>query len=103
MKRSEMLEKIRKMDKKALGKRISALRVEIVKKHVEVSTGKEKASSKLRMLKKELARALTLYKTAKNTDDADPDAVAAGAKVKDPEKGGIDKKKSKEKAIRDKK
>gem|GEM_PF-5174655 len=54
-----MLDKIRKMDRKTIEKRVETLRFEIINKHIEISSGKEKASSKLRTLKKELARLLT--------------------------------------------
>lgn len=65
MKKSEVNAKLRKMNRKAISTRVDELRVEIAKKHIEVATGKEKASSKLRELKKELARALTIYPTIK--------------------------------------
>lgn len=54
-----------KMTQKELSKKITALRIDVAKKKVEVSAGKGNALGKLRLLKKELARALTAYPNAK--------------------------------------
>lgn len=78
MKRSEMMIKLRKLNKEALEKRISELRREITIKHVQVATGKEASSAKLGLLKKELARALTIY--SNKTYAAVSDKVAKASK-----------------------
>jgi ribosomal protein L29 len=61
MKKHEQNQKIRNIKKDDIAKKISELKIDLLKTHVAVKTGKEKNYSKLDKIKKEIARCLTVH------------------------------------------